>query len=208
MKPTRLVAVAATVAALAGVAASPAAADPTPSPSATKAGAATADSDLAQQAAALGVTKDRLIAALVAAKQSLAGSTSVTPDAFVAAVAANLGLPVAQVSAVLTPMLTKPDAPKARGEGTTKAEGEKAEGDKQGGAEQAQPFSIDEAAAVLAASLGIDQAKAKDAMTALVAMGRSDTTSSAFQDLAASLGVSADQLEAAVRHLKETMAAR
>ena len=71
-----------------------------------------ADADFAAIAAKLGVTTDRLNAALVAAKRSLADSTDVTPEAFVAAVAANLGLPVSRVQDAVGPMLRQAWAPR------------------------------------------------------------------------------------------------
>src|SRR3954465_2854923 len=68
---------------------------------------AAADADFATMAAALGVTSDELTAALVAAKRSVTPSTF-TPAAFVAAVAADLALPVPQVQDVVGPLLVKP----------------------------------------------------------------------------------------------------
>src|SRR5690242_3351284 len=72
-----------------------------------------ADADFARIAAKLGVTTDRLTAALDAAKRSLAGRTKVTPQAFVAAVAADLGLPVSRVKAAVEPLLLQPGRPRA-----------------------------------------------------------------------------------------------
>ena len=151
MKRSRVVAITATLAALAatGVGAS-AASGAAPSPGPTKPGAtAAANDDIAAVAAALGVTPDELTAAMVAAKMSLVSSTNVTPDAFVAAVAANLGLPAAQVQAALEPMFAKHEADKA-----------KADSDVKQGVEDS-PFTTDAAAASLASALGVDQARAR-----------------------------------------------
>jgi hypothetical protein len=70
---------------------------------------------------------------------------------------------------------------------------------------QDSPFTTDAAAASVAAALGVDQAKAKAALAAVVAMGRVDPTSKAFADIAASLGVSSDQLNAALGDLKRSL---
>ncbi|WP_143737183.1 hypothetical protein [Microbispora sp. GKU 823] len=101
MKRTRLVVATVTLATLATTGTA-AAAGPAPTPCAAKSDSATvkvdgksragADADSAAIAAKLGVTTERLDAALVAAKTSLADWAGVTPEAFVAAVAANLGL--------------------------------------------------------------------------------------------------------------------
>ncbi|TQS23719.1 hypothetical protein [Microbispora sp. KK1-11] len=158
-----------------------------------------ADADVAAIAAKLGVTTERLDAALVAAKTSLANSAGVTPDAFVAAVAANLGLPVPQVQDALRPMVAEP-APGRDDQSKPDSMDKKAlDGP------QDSPFTTDAAAASVAAALGVDQAKAKAALETVVAWGRVDPTSKAFGDIAASLGVSADQLNAALSDLKRSL---
>ncbi|WP_424534490.1 hypothetical protein ACOZ38_29955 [Sphaerisporangium viridialbum] len=163
---------------------------------------AAVDADFAALAATLGVTTDRLDSALVAAKTSLATSTGVTPDAFVAAVATNLGLPVSQVQDALEPLVTKPAPGDDRGKQDSK--------DKKGvDGPQDSPFTTDAAAASVAAALGVDQAKAKAALTAVVALGSAsggvDPTSKAFGDIAASLGVSSDRLTSALADLKRSL---
>ncbi len=214
MKRTRLVVATVTLATLAATgtaaaAAAAAAADPAPTPGASKSGSATvkvdgksragADADFAAIAAKLGVTTERLDAALVAAKTSLANSADVTPEAFVSTVAANLGLPVSQVQEALGPMVAEP-APGRDDRGKLDSMNEKAlDGP------QDSPFTTDAAAASVAAALGVDQAKAKAALATVVAWGRVDPTSKAFGDLAASLGVSSDQLNAALSDLKRSL---
>ncbi|WP_285784191.1 hypothetical protein [Microbispora sp. NBRC 16548] len=158
-----------------------------------------ADADLAAIAAKLGVTTERLDAALVAAKTSLADSAGVTPEAFVSAVATNLGLPVSQVQDALEPMVAKP-APGRDDQGKLDSMDKKAlDGP------QDSPFTTDAAAASVAAALGVDQAKAKAALATVVAWGRVDPTSKAFGDIAASLGVISDQLNAALSDLKRSL---
>ncbi|MBE3010737.1 hypothetical protein IL992_16250 [Microbispora sp. NEAU-D428] len=207
-KRTRLVVATVTLATLAATGTA-AAADPAPAPGAAKCDSATvkadgrsragADADPAAIAAKLGVTAERLNAALAAAKTSLADSAGVTPEAFVAAVAANLELPVSQVQDALRPMVAEP-APGGKDQGKLDGMDKKAlDGP------QDSPFSTDAAAASVAAALGVDQAKAKAALAAVVAMGRVDPTSKAFGDIAASLGVSSDQLDAALSDLKRSL---
>ncbi|MEU8176877.1 hypothetical protein AB0C14_28720 [Microbispora hainanensis] len=186
-----------------------AAADPAPTPGAVKSddttikpaarAGADADADLAAIAAKLGVTTERLDAAMGAAKASPAGSSGVTPEAFVTAVAATLGLPVSQVRDALEPTVAE-RAPDGDNQGKLDSTGAKARDDSQD-----SPFSTDATAASLAAALGVDQAKAKDALAAVVAMGRVRPTSKAFGDIAASLGVGSDRLDAALRELKRSL---
>ncbi|MEV5741110.1 hypothetical protein AB0L30_13760 [Microbispora rosea] len=153
-----------------------------------------ADADLAAIAAKLGVTTERLDAALVAAK-----TADLPPESFVSTVAATLGLPVSQVQDALGPMVDEP-APDGDNQGKLDSMGTKAlDGSPD------SPFTTDAAAASLAAALGVDQAKAKAALAALVALGRVRPTSKAFGDIAASLGVGSDQLDAALRELKRLL---
>ncbi|MFC4588443.1 hypothetical protein [Sphaerisporangium corydalis] len=118
-KRTRLVVATATLAALAATGTTAAAASgPTPQPGPVKPDSVTvkvdgkpkesADAGLAEAAAKLGVTLDRLTAAIVAAKTSLAGSDDVRPDAVVAAIAAELGLPAPQVQKAMGPLIGRP----------------------------------------------------------------------------------------------------
>jgi tellurite resistance protein len=75
---------------------------------------------------------------------------------------------------------------------------------------QNSPFTTDAAAASVAATLGVDQAKAKAALAAVVALasasGGIDPTSNAFGDIAASLGVSSERFTAALKALKQSLA--
>jgi hypothetical protein len=157
----------------------------------------TADADFARIAAKLGVTTDRLTAALVAAKRSLAGRTNVTPQAFVAAVAANLGLPASRVKAAVEPLLLQPGRPRP-GDKEPKGKGE--------GDPKNSPFASNAAAAQLAAKLGVSQAKAKAALITLVSAPNGITpTSKGFRQVAASLGVSPDRLMTALGELKQSL---
>jgi hypothetical protein len=163
---------------------------------------AAADADFAAMAAALGVTPDQLTAALVAAKRSVTPSTF-TPEAFVAAVAADLGLSVARVQGVVGPLLVKP-APAGR-------PGKRDDTDSKGVDDpENSPFSTDAAAASVAAALGVDRAKAKAALAAVVTLGSSPEgivpTSAAFGDIAATLGVSSERLRIALGDLKSSLA--
>jgi hypothetical protein len=159
---------------------------------------AAADADFAAIAAKLGVTTDRLTAALDAAKRSLAGRTKVTPQAFVAAVAANLGLPVSRVKAAVEPLLLQPGRPRAGDKAEPKGKGE--------GDPKKSPFASNAAAAHLAAKLGVSQAKAKTALLTLVSAPNGITPDSkGFRQVAASLGVSPDRLMTALGELKQSL---
>ena len=219
MKRNRLVAAAVTLAALATTGtASAATSGSDPKPGAAKSGAAVKvegkskpakDVDLAKIAAKLGVTTARLNAALVAAKRSLAGSTNVTPEAFVKAVAVNLGLPVSRVKAAVEPLFLEPGRARA-GDGKQGHKAKQEDKDKKGADDpRKSPFASNAAAARLAAALGVSQAKAKAALVTLVsAPGGIVPTSKAFRDIANSLGVSADRLKTALGDLKQSLANR
>ena len=162
-----------------------------------------ADADFAAMAAKLGVSAKRLEAAMVAAKRSLAGSTNVTPQAFVAAVAANLGLPVSKVKAVVEPMILKPGRSRDGKDHKAEKDGK----DKGANDPKHSPFTTNATAARLAATLGVSQAKAKAALVALVsAPGGISPTSKSFRHIAASLGVSTARLQAALVALKQSLA--
>lgn len=204
MNRTRLVVGTATLAVLAAT--GPAAASgSTPTPGPVRSDSATvkvdgrskADDGLAAVAAKLGVTTDRLAAALVAVKRSLAGSADVTTDTIVAAVAANLELPVPQVQDALGSLIGQP--------GPTSDNNAKKDSKDHEGVDRSRnsPFSTEAAAASVAAALGVDQAKAKEALDTVMALGVIDPSSKAFGDIAASLGVSSDRLAIALRTLKQ-----
>ncbi|MFD7154754.1 hypothetical protein ACFV9C_09160 [Kribbella sp. NPDC059898] len=207
MKRTRLIAAAVTLAALATTGtASAATSGSGAAPGAAKSDTTTkvegkakpaSDADFAAMAAKLGVTTDRLTAALIAAKRSLANAQNVTPQAFVAAVATNLGIPASRVKTVLEPMLLKPGD-------SNRDKGKKGADDP-----RKSPFTTDAAAARLAATLGCSKAKAKAALLKLVSAQRGiEPASQAFRDIAKSLGVSAERLDNALRDLKQSMAKR
>ena len=208
MKRTRIVVATATLAALAATGTASAASGSAPAPGAPKSGSPmvkvegkakgdgkskTMDADFAKIAAKLGVTTDRLIEALTAAKMSLATSNNPTPDAFIAAAAAELGLPVSLVQDALGPLFTKP-VPAGNGH----KKGKKGADD--------SPLTTAAAAAFVAAALGVDQAEAKAALAALESAPRgTDPESKAFADIAASLGVSPDRLLTALTDLKKSL---
>ncbi|MGW7686666.1 hypothetical protein ACWGID_38360 [Kribbella sp. NPDC054772] len=116
--------------------------------------------EFAAMAAKLGVSASRLEAAFVAAKRSLEGSANVTPQAFAAAVAANLGLPVSKVRSVVEPVLLEPG--RTRGGKDHKAGPDGKRGHKDKGADA--PFATNAAAAHLATTLGVSRAKAMAAV--------------------------------------------
>ncbi|WP_427885000.1 hypothetical protein ACQHIV_22740 [Kribbella sp. GL6] len=215
MKRTRLIAAAVTLAALATTGtASAATSGAGAAPGAAKSGTTTKlegkpkpapDADFAAMAAKLGVTTDRLEAAMVAAKRSLANAQNVTPQAFIAAVATNLGIPASRVKSVLEPMLLKP----GRDDGKHDKGKQDGKGKKGADDPRTSPFTTDAAAARLAASLGCSKAKAKAALLKLVSAQRGiEPASKAFRDIAKSLGVSPDRLDNALRDLKQSMAKR
>ena len=216
MKRAHLLVATVTVAALATTGMAPAAMAG-PKPGAAKSGAAVKSdgkakpaksTDLAKIAAQLGVTADRLEAALVAAKMSLGGSSRVTLDAFAAAAAANLGLSVARVKAAVAPLFLNPGRPRPgdkHGEHKKDGKDTKDRKDKKDDP-RTSPFTSDAAAARLAAALGVSRAKAKTTLVALVsAPGGIVPTSKSFRDMAASLGVSAEQLTTALGDLKKSL---
>ncbi|MBB5866757.1 hypothetical protein F4553_000136 [Allocatelliglobosispora scoriae] len=204
-KRTQLAAAVATIAALAATGTAAAGAAPGPSPAkpgsvAAKTGEKPADPRLAVVAAQLGVTPGVLEGALLAAKASLS-SADITPDAFAAAVAAHLGLPVAQVGDALGSQTAGPVR-----DGDRKKAGARNGTDK---GVDPSPFDSDASAAWLAAALGVTQADAKAALTAVVVLGSSadgiDTGSAEFAGIAADLGVSVDQLRTALGDLKQSL---
>jgi hypothetical protein len=185
--------------ALAGTASAASGAAPKPGPtnSATAGKPATADPDLVAAAAALGVTPDTLIAAIVGAKESFVGSTGpVTDDDFIAAVADRLGLPVSQVAAAVAPMIAAP------GHGADKPGGQ----GKDGNDPANSPFATRVAAERFAASTGVSVEAARTALADLLqlAAGRGglDTGSAGYAAIAHRLGLSTDQLTAALGQLK------
>jgi predicted trehalose synthase len=217
MKRTRLVvATAAAIALAATSAASAAAPGPSPAPGAGKPGTVTtgadgkskvdgkaraegssktAGTDFAAAAASLGVTVGQLEQALTSAKTSLASLPSPTEDDLITAVATTLGLPVARVRDALQPMIGTP--------------GPGGPATKEGDDPQNSPFLSDAAAASLATALGVDQARAKAALAAVVALAAAsdgiDVGSPVFGEIAASLGVSSDQLRSALAELKQSL---
>jgi hypothetical protein len=203
-RTTRLAVAAAALAAVAATGTTSAsAAGTSPSPTGVTSGTEKSpgkpDAALAAAAAKLGVTTDRLMEALTSAKKSLAGSSSVSQDQFVAAVAAGLGLPVGVVNDALTPVLLKPG----------RDDGGKPAKKKDGEDQSTSPLLSDTAAAAFAATLGVDQAKAKAALANLVKIGSKprgiDPSSKDFAGVASSLGVTVDQLKDALGTLKQSL---
>ena len=204
-KRTAVAAVALATLVVAGTATAASGADPTANP--TKAAAvdqsAIADSELVAAATALGVTPDALGAAIGGAKQSFANATQ-TPstDDFVAAVASRLGLPAARVSQALAPLIAAP------GHG-----GDKTDGTGKGATDPADsPFATEAAAQAFAASTGVSVDKARTALADLLRLagttGRVETDSAGLRAIADHLGLTTDQLMAALGQLKASLSGR
>ena len=142
------------------------------------------DSDLA---ARLGVSPARLDQALRAVKISLSkASAKPTEDQFDAALARDLGIPetrVQQAFAAGEPGGCKPAGPKP-------------------------PAGLgqDALAAAVARELHVSTARVNAAFQPLFAAGRVDSSSPVFAAAARSLGVSTQQLAAALMHAKQSLA--
>jgi hypothetical protein len=207
-------AVAATTLAVAalGVTGTAAAASGAPASSSPKAAAvskaAASDAAFDAAAAALGITPDALTAAVIGAKQSFVTGGPVTDEAFLAAVADRLGLPATQVTEALTPLIstsphsdTKPDAPSDDPKRDTK--------DGAGTKPEDSPLAADGAAEAFAAAAGVSVDQARAALKALVATADDDgglqPTSKAYQDVAAGLGLTTEQLNSALGQLKRAL---
>jgi hypothetical protein len=161
---------------------------------ATVSGKGTTDAELAAQ---LGVSTARLDQAVTAVKTSLSkGSGNVTQQQFDAAMARALGIAAARVHQAFA----------AAGQ----ACGAKAAGAKPGDAKSgsAGPDAGRAQAAIIAAvarSLNVSPARVSAALAPMFAAGHADPASPAFAAAARSLGVSAGQLQGALRHAKESL---
>ena len=181
-----------------GTAATASGATPSPNPkTATSPKTAEPESEVVAAAAALGVSPEALVAAIVSGKQSFASAGGpVTNEEFAAAVAAQLGRPVDQVQTALIPVIEKPGH-SSRPENKT---------DNDGTDPNDSPFATDAAVATLAARLNVTQNEAKSALATILhlaaADGGIDTASAGFRDVAAGLGVTAGQLQDALGELK------
>ena len=147
------------------------------------------DSDLA---GLLGVSPTRLDRALRAVKVSLITRTgNVTEDQFEAALARYLGISQAQVRRAFADEKScgaKPVGSKSPGSGTAAQPGDEA------------------LAAAVARELHVSTAAANAALRPLFAAGNADPSSPAFAAAAHSLGVSPQQLAAALAYAKQSLA--
>jgi len=143
-----------------------------------------ADSDLA---ARLGVSPARLDQALRAAKTSLSGASArPTEGQFDAMLARILGISEARVRRALP--VGKPSGSKAADSKAAARRGN------------------DALTAAVARELHVGAARVNAALRPLFAAGTADSSSPVFRAAASSLGVSAQQLSAALVHAKESLA--
>jgi hypothetical protein len=105
-------------------------------------------------------------------------------------------------AAVATTTGAKPGAPAKTMSASEKPGGSKAVGSKS--AEERQGH--DAITAAVAQGLHVSTARVSVALRPLFAAGRADTSSPVFAAAARSLGVSAQQLDAALRHAKQSLA--
>jgi hypothetical protein len=189
---TRVIAAAALTAALAAGSTAAAVASTTgakpgaPAKAAASAsGKCTTDSDLAAQ---LGVS----------VKTSLAkGSGDVTQEQFDAAMARALGIAQARVHQVFA----------AAGQSCgSKSRGTKPGGSKSGGSGADEARAQAAMIAAVAASLHVSPARVSAALAPMLAVGHADPASATFAAAARSLGVSAQHLQDALMHAKESLA--
>jgi hypothetical protein len=199
---TRVIAAAALTAALAAGSTAAAVASTTgakpgaPAKAAASAsGKCTTDSDLAAQ---LGVSVARLHQAMVTVKTSLAkGSGDVTQEQFDAAMARALGIAQARVHQVFA----------AAGQSCgSKSRGTKPGGSKSGGSGADEARAQAAMIAAVAASLHVSPARVSAALAPMLAVGHADPASATFAAAARSLGVSAQHLQDALMHAKESLA--
>ena len=160
---------------------------PTPKPTASSATAV--DPNLARIAAQLGVTSDRLLQALPKVKVAAAADGSLTGNAAARALAADLGVSVAQAQRALQEFA-----------GT---------GSPHSGGKSAAPMPPDAGLNALAARLHVSAARAAEVLNALGRMANPghgvDPASPEFAALARSLGKTPDQLAQILRDWKESL---
>jgi hypothetical protein len=172
------------------------------------------------------VTPDALIAAIIGAKQSFAdGQSPVAPAEFVAAVAERLVLPVAQVSAALEPLMSRPagTGDKPDGQEGDRAGGKPGDkgvdrdgvkpGDKGGHTAKdtsPSPLTTEAAAQAFAGYAGVTVDQARAALATLVRRSDADgglqPMDEVYQAVSAELGITTDQLDSALRQLKMSLA--
>ncbi len=201
---TRVIAAAVTAAIVAGSTAAAVASTTGAKPAAraqtvSASGKCTADSDLATR---LGVPSARLDQAGRAVKTSLSkAGAKPTEDQVDAALARALGISQARVRQALAAQ--KPCVSKAT---DSKAADSKAADSKAAHSEAASRLSQDALTAAVARDLHVSTARVKAALRPLFAAGHADPSSPVFAAAARSLGVSTQQLSAAVVHAKESLA--
>jgi hypothetical protein len=153
-------------------------------------------------AARLGVSPARLEQALNAVKTSLSKATAKpTEDEFDATLAHILGIPQARVRQAF--LVGGPGGAKQAG---SKQGGAKQAGSKQGGAKSAPQPDNEAFAAAVGRELHLSTARVNAALRPMFAAGRADPSSPVFAAAARSLGVSTQQLAAALMSAKQSMA--
>jgi 2-hydroxychromene-2-carboxylate isomerase len=133
-----------------------------------------------------------------AALQPLFAAGRADTSSVVAAAARSLGVSTQQLSAALA------HAKQSLGGGTPAKRGPG--GSKAVGANSAEKAGHDAIVAVVARELHVSTARVSAALQPLFSAGRADTSSSAFAAAARSLGVSTQQLSAALGHGKQSLA--
>jgi hypothetical protein len=160
---------------------------PTPRPTASS--ASSVDPNLARIAAQLGVTSDRLLQALPKAKMAAAADGSLTGNAAARALAADLGVSLAQAQRALQELA---------GTGSPHSD-----------AKSAAPMPPDAGLNALAARLHVSVARAAEVLNALDRMANPghgvDPASPEFAALAHSLGKTPTQLAQILREWKESL---
>ena len=146
-------------------------------------------------AAALHVSAARVNTAL---RPLFAAGRADASSPVVAAAARSLGVSTQQLyTALVQAKLSLASTHPRQGPGGSKAVGARSAGERQGHAA---------ITAAVAAALHVSAARVSTALRPLFAVGRADTSSSIFAAAARSLGVSAQQLDAALRHAKQSLA--
>ena len=159
-----------------------------PTPKATASSGVTVDPDIARIAGQLGVSADRLLQALPKVKMAAAADGALTGDAAARALAANLGVSLAQAQRALQEFAGTGSPP---------------------GAKSAASISPDSVISALAARLHVSTARAAAVLAALDRMANPghgvDPASPEFAALARSLGKTPAQLGQVLREWKEAL---
>jgi hypothetical protein len=162
------------------------------------------DSDLA---GLLGVSPTRLDRALRAVKVSLITHTgNVTEDQFEAALARYLGISQAQVRRAFADEKSCGSKPAGSKPAGSKPAGSKPAGSKSPRSGTAAQPGDEALAAAVARDLHVSTAAANAALRPVFAAGNADPSSPAFATAAHSLGVSPQQLAAALAYAKQSLA--